>query len=134
MPAKPAPFKRGGLHRLECPDCPCYGYFTVAALEAAGGLPACFVAGCGAAMMPTELELAMLLGADCPVVRAYESECQSIAHGQAGAVGHGHGRNASRTLETPELKAAERVAKRRRDAALSNRLQALKPAAAPMAF
>jgi hypothetical protein len=134
MPARPRAFKRGGLHRLECPDCPCYGYFTVAALEAAGGLPACFVLGCGAQMMPTELELAMLLGADCPVVRAYESECQSIAHGQAFAVGHGHGRNAGRTLETPELKAAERVAKRRRDAALSNRLQALKPAAAPMAF
>jgi hypothetical protein len=137
MPANrtaPRPFKRGGLHRLECPDCPCYGYFTVAMLEAAGGPPACFVDGCGAAMTPTELELAMLLEVDAPVVAAYESECQSIAHGQAFAVGHGHGRNAAHRLETPELKAAERVAKRRSDAALSNRLQALKPVAAAMAF
>src|SRR3954452_5056940 len=104
MPAKPRPFKRAGLHRLECPDCPCYGYFTVAALEAAGGLPACFVLGCGARMMPTELELAMLLEVDAPVVHAYTVECESIAHGQAGAVGYGHGRNAGRVLETPELK------------------------------
>jgi hypothetical protein len=62
MAAKPRPFKRAGLHRLECPDCPCYGYFTVAMLEAAGELPACFAVGCGARMMPTELELAVLLG------------------------------------------------------------------------
>jgi hypothetical protein len=39
MAAKPRPFKRAGLHRLECPDCPCYGYFTVAMLEAAAGCP-----------------------------------------------------------------------------------------------
>jgi hypothetical protein len=128
------PWTRGGLHRLECPDCPCYGYFTVATLEAAGELPACFVGGCGERMVPTELELAMLLGVDAPVVEAYTLECQSIAHGQAFAVGHGHGRNAAHRLETPELKAAERVAKRRRDAALSNRLGALKPVAAPIPF
>jgi hypothetical protein len=67
-------------------------------------------------------------------VEAYTLECQSIAHGQGFAVGHGHGRNAAHRLETPELKAAERVAKRRRDAALSNRLGALKPVAAPIPF
>jgi hypothetical protein len=83
MAAKPRPFKRAGLHRLECPDCPCYGYFTVAMLEAAGELPACFAVGCGARMMPTELELAVLLDVDAPVVREFESECGRIAHGQA---------------------------------------------------
>jgi hypothetical protein len=111
MPAKPRPFKRAGLHRLECPDCPCYGYFTVAMLEAAGELPACFAVGCGAMMMPTELELAILLDVDAPVV------------GQA-----------MRELEAPESKAAARLASRRRDVARSNRLRAIAPVAAPMPF
>src|SRR3954453_13111883 len=137
MPANrtaPRPFKRGGLHRLECPDCPCYGYFTVAMLEGAGVLPACFVGGCGERMVPTELELAMLLGVDAPAVEAYTLECQSIAHGQAFAVGHGNGRNAADRLGTPGLRAAELLPKRRRYAALSNRRGALKPVSAPIPF
>jgi hypothetical protein len=39
MPAKPRPFKRAGLHPARCPDCPCYGYFTVAMLEPPGSSP-----------------------------------------------------------------------------------------------
>jgi hypothetical protein len=135
MAAKPRPFKRAGLHRLECPDCPCYGYFTVAMLEAAGGLPACFAVGCGARMMPTELELAVLLDVDAPVVREYESECGRIAHGQAWSAGNGRGiGQAMRELEAPEMKAAARLAARRRDVARSNRLRAIAPVPTPMPF
>jgi DNA-binding NarL/FixJ family response regulator len=76
-------------------------------------------------MMPTELELAVLLGADAPVVREFESECGRIAHGQAWAAGNGRGiGQAMRELEAPEMKAAARLAARRRDAARSNRLRA----------
>jgi hypothetical protein len=135
MPAKPRPFKRAGLHPLRCPDCDCYGYFTVAMLERAGQLPACFADGCGAMMMPTELELAVLLGADAPVVREFESECGRIAHGQAWAAGNGRGiGQAMRELEAPEMKAAARLAARRRDVARSNRLRAIAPVAAPIPF
>lgn len=122
------PFSRKGLHKLECPDCPCYGYFTVAALEDAGGLPQCFRAGCGALLEPTELELAVLLGVDSPAVTEYVAECESIAHGQAS-----HGMR-GRELRPVESIAAERVSKRRRERALSNRLRALRPAAEPLPF
>ena len=126
MPAKP--FKRAGLHRLECPDCPSYGYFTVAMLERAGQLPTCFASGCGAAMVPTELELAMLLGVECEATDAYWAELNSVEHGQAP-----HGVR-GRKLRDPQLIAAERVSARRRERARANRLQALRPAPEPMAF
>jgi hypothetical protein len=72
MAAKAKPFSRKGLHRLECPACSCYGYFTVAMLESAGELPECFARGCGETMMPAELELARILGLDeAPVVQAW---------------------------------------------------------------
>jgi hypothetical protein len=55
-----AAFKRSGLHRLECVDCPGYVYATVAMLET-HGLPSC---PCGGRMVPSELELAALLSVD----------------------------------------------------------------------
>lgn len=55
-----ATFKRSGLHRLECQECPGYVYATVAMLET-HGLPSC---PCGGRMVPSELELAALLGVD----------------------------------------------------------------------
>jgi hypothetical protein len=97
----PKTFSRKGLHRLECPMCPCYGYFTVAMLEAAGELPRCFARGCGETLQPTELELAMLLDAEDsrPMVE-YRRECNSVAKGQASHYMLGH------KCEAPELVAA----------------------------
>jgi hypothetical protein len=107
----PRPFKRAGLHRLECPDCGCYGYYTVAMLEDAG-CPDCWRPDCGGQLAPDELELAMLLGVDSPAVAEYELECQSIAQSIA----------------------AERVSVRRRERARSNRLSALRPVPEAMPF
>lgn len=129
MPAKrqPRPFKRAGLHPLRCPDCGCYGYFTVAMLEDAG-CPECWRPDCEGTLAPDELELAMLLGVDSPAVAEYEQECQSIAHGQAS-----HGRK-GRELRPVESIAAERVSVRRRERARSNRLSALRPVPEAMPF
>jgi hypothetical protein len=121
VPAKPRPFKRAGLHRLECPDCPCYGYFTV-----------------GARMMPTELELAALLGATSAAVwEDYNAALESARHGLAPHI-HGHRKRKSAVSDDlagrAETIAAERVAARRRDVARSNRLRAIAPVAAPIPF
>jgi hypothetical protein len=125
----PAPFKRGGLHRLECPDCPCYGYFTVAMLEDAG-LPGCFRAGCGATMMPAELELAFLLGADnAPVVEEWRrrtanselAQCRSLGWERAAE------RHAAGTLNRMDAKHADEMRQERRLMARERRLAALRP-------
>jgi hypothetical protein len=118
------PFKRTGLHKMECRDCGNYAYSAVAALERFG-LPMCH---CGSELLPDELELAVLLGVDSPAVAEYEAECQSIAHGQAS-----HGMR-GRELRPVESIAAERVSARRRERARSNRLQAIRPAVASMPF
>jgi hypothetical protein len=118
-----AAFKRAGLHKLEC-DCGAYVYATVAMLER-HGLPAC---PCGSRFLPDRVELAELLGVDCPAVAEYQAELSSVMRGQAS-----HGIR-GRKLRPAEQLAAERVEQRRRDRALSNRLQALMPAAEPMAF
>lgn len=122
-------FKRAGLHRLECPMCSCYGYFTVAMLEAAGELPLCFARGCGETLQPTELELAMLLDAeDSRPMSEYRRECNSVAKGQASHYARG------RELRSPEMVAAERVESSRRSSARQRRLSALLPVAEPMPF
>lgn len=62
-------FKRKGLHRLECLDCPGYLYGTVASLESVG-LPRC---ACGGRLVPERLELALLLGvSDAPIVHEWQ--------------------------------------------------------------
>lgn len=133
MPAKP--FKRAGLHRLECPDCQCYGYFTVAMLERAGELPVCFARGCSAIMLPAELELALLLDVDCPATAEYQAEMERVQSGQARRCGYGHAQSVdpSRWRDAADV-AAERVAKRRRETARARRIQALRPAPKPMPF
>lgn len=67
--AKPT-WKRSGLHRLECVNCPGYVYATVAMLET-HGLPSC---PCGGRLVPERLELALLLGVqDAPIVADYRA-------------------------------------------------------------
>jgi hypothetical protein len=61
-------FKRAGLHKLECPNCPGYAYSTVANLESVG-FPCC---ACGERMQPERLELALMLGVDSPIVAEYQ--------------------------------------------------------------
>jgi hypothetical protein len=133
-----AKFKRSGLHRLECPMCSCYGYFTVAMLEDVG-LPECFRKGCGETMQPAKIELAMMLGADdAPIMHEYEAKVQSVAKGQAPHYAKG------RELESPEFRALYGNPKDRkrepgliaiqRSNARQRRIMALMPAPEPMAF
>lgn len=115
-----AKFKRTGLHRLECPVCPCYGYFTVAMLEAAGELPSCFSRGCGETMVPARIELALMLDCDdAPVMLAYRAKCSSVAHGQAWTGKSG--------LAQPEQRAFESISRDQRVAARQRRIAALLP-------
>lgn len=95
------PFSRKGLHKLECQVCDGFLYATVAMLEAKG-LPPCW---CGSPLQPTELDLAMILGAEesRPLVE-YRRECNRVAKGQAP-----HGRAGRELKRTPEQVAAERV-------------------------
>jgi hypothetical protein len=125
MPRKSlSPFKRSGLHKLEC-DCGGYVYATVAQLEQRG-LPSC---GCGAAFLPERVELAELLGLEnCPAVAEYRAELSSVLHGQAS-----HGRR-GRELRSAESVAAERVERRRRDLARKRRVAALLPTPAVIPF
>lgn len=123
--SKIKPFKRSGLHRLECPACPGYTYATVAMLETVG-IPAC---ACGAAFTPDRLELCELLGLeDAPAVLEFSSACHSIAHGQASHVARG------RKVRAVEAVALERVESNRAAAARQRRLNALRPALEPMPF
>ena len=125
MQRKATSFKRSGLHRLECRGCEAYTYSTVACLER-HGLPAC---GCGERFLPGRVELAALLGLDdAPAMVEYQRELSRVMHGQAS-----HGRR-GRVLRDPSSIAAERVEKRRREVARSNRLNALRPAVEPMPF
>src|SRR4051812_35150397 len=104
MQGKSKPFKRSGLHRLEC-SCGNYTYSTLAALERFG-LPVC---PCGARFVPDRLEVAMILDVDCPAVDEYVQEVNSVSHGQAS-----HGQR-GRVLRPAESIAAERVESRRRE-------------------
>jgi len=122
---KVKPFKRQGLHRLECSSCDGYAYSTVAQLESVG-MPSC---ACGAPFVPDRLELAQLLGAtDAPCVLEYEQACGSIAHGQASHVARGR-----RVRDVTDV-ALERVERNRAAAARKRRLGAIAPAAEPLPF
>jgi hypothetical protein len=116
-------FSRKGVHKLECPMCDGAVYATVAVLESRG-LPSCW---CGETLQPTELELAMILGADeSRPMMTYMRECNSVAKGQAA-----HGR-AGRTLKrTPEEIAAERAERERVSLACWRQITALKPMPTP---
>lgn len=119
------PFKRAGLHRLNCPTCPAYVYATVAALER-HGRPVC---ACGTVFVPSEVELADLLGVDCAAVEEYRREVESIWKGQAA-----HGARLGSRLQDPHTLAMSRIVARRRQEARTRRVAALKPAPEPMPF
>lgn len=123
-----AAFKRGGLHRLTCPSATCDGYVyaTVAQLEQ--GLPSC---RCGAAFVPSEVELAELLGLeDCAAVDEYRREVESIWHGQ-----EAHGKRlGGGVLREPHDLAMSRIVKRRREDARRRRVSALLPTPEAMPF
>jgi hypothetical protein len=129
----PRPFKRAGLHKLEC-GCGNYTYSAVAALERYG-LPDC---RCGQPFEPTELELAFMLGLDnADVVREYQRRTVGSEMAQARGVGSWQRtseRLAAGTLRPMSVKTAEAMRAERRDRARSNRLQAIRPAAEPMPF
>lgn len=121
-------FKRSGLHRLECQDCPGYVYATVAALEA-HGLPRC---GCGAGYWPARPELSMLLGLDdCPHVVKFMDRLSGFEQGQHSTYvrkGHDGARSSYDAV-------AEEFAADYREAARERRLIGLKfgaPTAAPV--
>lgn len=124
----PATFKRAGLHKLVCPavTCSAYVYATVAQLEREGAP----LHRCGAAFVPTEVELAELLGLeDCGAVDEYRREIESIWHGQ-----EAHASRLDRTLRDPHELAMSRIVKRRRDDARTRRVTALRPAPQPLPF
>lgn len=124
MAKKLSPFKRTGLHRLEC-DCGAYVYGTVAQLESVG-MPRC---ACGDTFHPDRLELALLLGLeDAPVMAEYNRARGSIMHGQAS-----HGRR-GRELRSVEDIAFERLERNRAATARKRRLAALAPAPEPLPF
>lgn len=101
----PAPFKRTGLHRLECEACPNYVYATVAALET-HGLGRC---PCGEPFWPAVLELAMHLGADdAPVVAEFR---QRVADAWRGQTSRGPCDTTDR-LRPPEVVALEGTSSR----------------------
>jgi len=94
------PFSRKGVHKLECPMCDGAVYATVAVLESRG-LPSCW---CGETLQPTELELALLLGTDCPATTEFE---------------------AAKALGMSDREAAKRVETRRREKARIRQLSAI---------
>lgn len=128
-----SPFKRAGLHRVEC-SCGNYTYSTVAALERYGLL----TCPCGDRFEPTELEVAFILGLDdATVVREYQRRTAGSEMAQARGVGSWQ-RAAERvtagTLQPMSVKTATDMRAERRARARSNRLSAIRPAAAPMPF
>lgn len=85
----PRPFKRAGLHRLEC-ACGNYAYATVAACET-HGRPWC--GSCQAPMMPVELELCAILEVrDAPVVLEAEQAMAAAIDRAATRAHRGDGR------------------------------------------
>lgn len=121
------PFKRGGLHRLECDRCSFYAYATIAALEA-HSCPRC---SCGGDMYPDEVELCGLLELDnAPAMLEYRAAVESVWHGQ-----EPHGKRlGGANLRDPHTVAMSRVVANRSSAARKRRLDALKPAEPPMPF
>lgn len=122
------PFKRSGLHRLDCGATLCGGYVyaTVAQLESLG-IPAC---PCGTRYVPIEVELADLLGLDdCHAIDEYRREIESIWQGQ-----ESHARRLDRTLRDPHTVAMTRIVKRRSEDARKRRVSALRPTPEPLPF
>jgi hypothetical protein len=128
-----APFKRGGVHRLNCVSCDGYLYATVAQLEARG-TPACW---CGEQMEPTRIELAMILGIDdAPAVRELADRTEDKERAQLRSVGRG-GEMLKRfagTLNDMSAVALEEIRAEQRAQARERRLSGLVPTPAAMPF
>lgn len=125
----PRPFKRAGLHPLECLECANYAYSTVSALET-HGRPLC---PCNhEPMTPREVELCELLEMDAaPAQLEYRAAVESIWHGQAPHLAK-LGKRA--TLNDPHELAMSRIVTNRAADARKRRLRALRPIEPPMPF
>jgi hypothetical protein len=119
-------FKRGGLHKVECPGCGAFAYTTVPQLER-HGLPVC---RCGEDFVPDELEVAFLLGLeDAPVVEEWRRRTRNSELAQCRAVGWERAaeRHAAGTLAPMDVKHADEMRQERRLMARKRRLAALRP-------
>lgn len=108
------PFKRAGLHKLECPspDCSGYAYSTVSQLETVGR-PLC---ACGATFEPATFELAALLGLeDHPTIIDYRRRADRKARAQGPALKRPC-QSASDLASMDERAALELIAEERADA------------------
>ena len=122
------PFKRSGLHRLDCAAMMCDGYVYATVAQCEQGLPAC---RCGSRFVPVEVELAEILGLeDCAAVDEYRREIESIWHGQEA---HGKRLGGAKLREPHDL-AMARISRRRREDARQRRISALLPTPEPMPF
>lgn len=123
---KPRPFKRSGLHKLACPACATYAYFTVATLEDAG-LPRCWREGCGEPLEPATLGLALELGMeDHELVIDYRRRTTNKEHSQARSVGGQQKQLArSETLASMDLRAYEEIRAEHSTDARARRVAAL---------
>lgn len=93
--------------------CPGYAYGTVANLETVG-LPRC---ACGETLQPTELELAMLLGADdAPVMLEWNDRTERKLMGQKPALVR-QSRGASVKLDDMGERAMREIVSERRERA-----------------
>lgn len=131
----PRAFRRAGLHRLECPMCDTYGYFTVAMLEAAG-LPQCWREGCGEPLEPVEVELALMLDVDTARVRDLFDRTDDKERSQLRSLGR-RGLELKQTLGTlnsMSVAALADVNAERRQEARARRLAAIAPSPEPMCF
>lgn len=128
------PFKRTGLHRLNCPMCPGYAYGTVANLESVG-LPAC---ACGETLQPERIELAIMLGLeDAPVVLAWQSMTADKVQSQTRSVGGWQKalqRQGAGTLNRMDVSALEEIRAEQAAAARKRRIAAIMPTPEPLPF
>jgi hypothetical protein len=125
-------FKRAGTHRVECPACPTYGYFTVAMLEDIG-LPSCWRPGCGETMHPARLELALTLGDDAaPIVAEYRERTIRKEIGQLPKAK----RPCMLTDHLADMgaKAAREICAEQRAEARERRIRAILPTPEPLPF
>lgn len=121
-------FKRSGLHRLECQNCPGYAYLTVACLETVG-LPVC---ACGGRLVPERLELALMLGVDAPIVAEYQRRTARKESGQYPASRRPC--QASGALADMGARAAAEIVAEQRQESRQRRLSALMPTPEALPF
>jgi hypothetical protein len=121
---KSTPNKRRGLRKLEC-DCGAAVYATWSQVERFG-VPSC---NCGGTFEPEDVELAYAIGLDTPLVAEYTARVQRSIKAQQPHEARG------RKLSDRYSAIAVEFENDRRERALANRLNALRPVVAePMPF